>query len=146
MAVVKGEAGRHAVTHFEVTEVLAGSDGKPLASLLRLELETGRTHQIRVHLAHIGHPIMGDPVYAVGFKSSGSKLTPEARKALEMLGRQALHAAEIGFEHPVSGRALHFTSPLPADMENLIRALRKNSDDSVRGGATRKTRAKVSKR
>ncbi len=146
MAVVKGEAGRHAVTHFEVTEVLAGSDGKPLASLLRLELETGRTHQIRVHLAHIGNPVMGDPVYAVGFKSSGSKLTPEARKALEMLGRQALHAAEIGFEHPVSGRALHFTSPLPADMENLIRALRKNSDDRIRGGATRKTRAKVSKR
>jgi 23S rRNA pseudouridine1911/1915/1917 synthase len=89
---------------------------------------------------------MGDPVYAVGFKSSSSKLTPEARKALEMLGRQALHAAEIGFEHPVSGRPLHFTSPLPADMQNLIRALRKNSGDGSRGGATRKTRAKVSKR
>jgi 23S rRNA pseudouridine1911/1915/1917 synthase len=146
MAVVKGEAGRHAVTHFEVTEVLAGSDGKPLASLLRLELETGRTHQIRVHLAHIGNPVMGDPVYAVGFKTSSSKLTPEAREALEMLGRQALHAAEIGFEHPVSGSALHFTSPLPADMQNLIRALRKNSNDGIRGGATRKTRTKVSKR
>lgn len=146
MAVVKGEAGRHAVTHFEVTEVLTGSDGKPLASLLRLALETGRTHQIRVHLAHIGHPVMGDPVYAVGFKSSGSRLTPAAQEALKTLGRQALHAAEIGFEHPVSGRPLHFASPLPADMENLLRALRNKSDAGIRRGATQKAKAKVSKR
>jgi 23S rRNA pseudouridine1911/1915/1917 synthase len=146
MAVLKGEAGRHAVTHFEVVEVLEGSDSKPLASLLRIALETGRTHQIRVHLAHIGHPVMGDPVYAVGFKASNAKLATPARDALETLGRQALHAAEIGFEHPVSGRDLHFQSPPPADMDNLLRTLRNRSDDVIRKRATQKAKPKVSKR
>ena len=145
MAVVKGEAGRHAVTHFEVIETFA-LDGKPLASLVKLRLETGRTHQIRVHLAHIGNPVMGDPLYGVGFKASASKLTPAAREALESLGRQALHAAEIGFDHPVHGGALRFSSPLPADMDRLIQTLRSAVNAGASARATQKTRPKVSKR
>lgn len=123
MAVVRGDQGRRAVTHFEVAEIFEGPDGKPLASRLRLALETGRTHQIRVHLAHIGHPVMGDPTYGSGFKSSTRRLSEKAAKALENLGRQALHAAELGFEHPITGRALHFTSPRPPDIEALYEAL-----------------------
>ncbi|WP_072394640.1 RluA family pseudouridine synthase [Hyphomicrobium sp. CS1GBMeth3] len=123
MAVVRGDQGRRAVTHFEVAETFSGPDGKPLASRLRLALETGRTHQIRVHLAHIGHPVMGDPIYGAGFKSSARRLPEKAAKALENLGRQALHAVELGFEHPITGRALHFTSPRPPDMEALYEAL-----------------------
>lgn len=124
MAVVRGEHGRRAVTHFEVLESFTGPDGKPLASRLGLVLETGRTHQIRVHLAHIGHPVMGDPVYGAGFKSSTRRLPENAAQALENLGRQALHAAELGFEHPVTGRSLHFTSPRPRDIEALYDALK----------------------
>jgi 23S rRNA pseudouridine1911/1915/1917 synthase len=124
MAVVRGAQGRPAVTHFEVRESFSGPDGKPLASRLRLTLETGRTHQIRVHLAHIGHPVMGDPAYGSGFKSSVRRLPEKAAKALEKLGRQALHAVELGFEHPVTGRPLHFTSPRPRDIETLYQALK----------------------
>jgi len=124
MAVVRGTQGRSAVTHFEVTESFTGPDGKPLAARLRLTLETGRTHQIRVHLAHIGHPVMGDPAYGAGFKSSVRRLPEKAAEALENLGRQALHALELGFEHPVTGRPLHFTSPRPNDIEALYRALK----------------------
>jgi 23S rRNA pseudouridine1911/1915/1917 synthase len=145
MAVVKGEAGRHAVTHFEVIETFV-SGGKPLASLLKLRLETGRTHQIRVHLSHIGNPVMGDPLYGVGFKASASKLDPEAREALESLARQALHAAEIGFDHPVQGGALRFSSPLPADMDRLIRTLRSAVNAGAGARATQKARPNVSKR
>jgi len=124
MAVVRGEHGRHATTHFEVAESFTGPDDKPLAARLRLALETGRTHQIRVHLAHIGHPVMGDATYGAGFKSSARRLTEPAAKAVENLGRQALHAMELGFEHPVTGRQLHFTSARPADMAALYDALK----------------------
>jgi 23S rRNA pseudouridine1911/1915/1917 synthase len=124
MAVVNPELGRRAVTHFEVCERFAGSDGKPLATLLDLRLETGRTHQIRVHMAHVGHPVMGDPVYATGFRTSASRLPPPAAAALERLGRQALHAAVLGFEHPVTGKPMEFESPLPPDMAELLAALR----------------------
>jgi 23S rRNA pseudouridine1911/1915/1917 synthase len=140
IAVVRAGSGRHAVTHFEVLECLpaagnaksakvaVGPKGpkgpKPVASLLRLTLETGRTHQVRVHLAHIGHPVLGDATYGAGFKASARQLGPEAQAALQALGRQALHAAELGFVHPVSGRRLAFTSPLPSDMARLLAALR----------------------
>lgn len=123
MAVVPEAAGRRAVTHYEVTEIFGDDVNKPIASLVRLQLETGRTHQIRVHLAHIGHPVLGDPVYGVGFKTSAARLSDEGQAALTALGRQALHAAELGFGHPKTGKPLHFESALPADMARLARAL-----------------------
>ncbi len=123
MAVVSGEDGRHAVTHYEVAEVFNGVDGRPAVSLLRLELETGRTHQIRVHLTSAGNPLLGDDVYGAGFKTRAVTINEAAQEALAALGRQALHAAELGFEHPRTGEALHFTSELPDDMTRLLAAL-----------------------
>jgi len=123
MAVVRDGAGRHAVTHYRLLESFHDARGGALASLLELTLETGRTHQIRVHLAHVGHPVIGDPVYASGFAKSAGKLTAKAQKALSAMGRQALHAAHLGFEHPVTGRRLAFDSPLPGDVDSLHRAL-----------------------
>ena len=101
MAVRQG--GREAVTHWELLESFAGRDGKPVASLLACELETGRTHQIRVHLAHIGHPLMGDAVYGPHFKTKANHLGPESQAALAALGRQALHAYLLVLEHPRTG-------------------------------------------
>jgi len=124
MAVVAGDRGRRAVTHYAVLETFPKGAAKPLASLLRLTLETGRTHQVRVHMAHIGHPLLGDMVYGSGFKSSARNLTPEAEAALDVLHRQALHAAELKFEHPVTGKRLSFESELPQDMEEVVAALR----------------------
>jgi 23S rRNA pseudouridine1911/1915/1917 synthase len=117
------EGGRAAVTHWEVVERYAGIDGKPVAALLSCRLETGRTHQIRVHLAHIGHPIMGDETYATGFKTKAARLSPPAQDALAALGRQALHAEHLGFEHPVTGAFLDFHAELPPDMARLREAL-----------------------
>jgi 23S rRNA pseudouridine1911/1915/1917 synthase len=94
-----------------------------MACMIACTLETGRTHQIRVHLAHIGNPIMGDPVYGAHFAASVRRLPDEAKAALEALARQALHAAHLGFEHPKSGKRLSFDSPLPSDMARLARAL-----------------------
>jgi 23S rRNA pseudouridine1911/1915/1917 synthase len=145
MAVTRGEHGRHAVTHYEVLESFAGPDGKPLAARLRLALETGRTHQIRVHLAHIGHPVIGDSVYGSGFKSSVKRLPPKAEEALQNLGRQALHAMELGFEHPVTRKSLHFTSPRPADIEALYEALKPEPSPSMRPPA-KLAKRNVSKR
>jgi 23S rRNA pseudouridine1911/1915/1917 synthase len=122
------EGGRDAITHWEMRERYDAHEGKeagkPIASLLACMLETGRTHQIRVHLAHIGHPIMGDETYATGFKTKGTRLSPPARDALEALGRQALHAAVLGFEHPMTHEHLRFEAPLPPDMARLVEALR----------------------
>jgi len=143
MAVVRGAHGRHAVTHYEVLESFIGPDGKPLAARLRVVLETGRTHQIRVHLAHIGHPVIGDPVYGAGFKASARRLSEKAAKALENLGRQALHAEALGFEHPVTGRSLSFTSPRPGDMDELYQALK---PEQKARSLRRPTKANVSKR
>ena len=124
IAVVREEAGRHAVTHYEVIERYGGGGkAKPSASLLELALETGRTHQIRVHLAHVGHPLLGDMTYGAGFKASARNLGEEAQAALEALGRQALHAGLLAFVHPVTGKRLRFTSPMPADMAKLAAAL-----------------------
>jgi 23S rRNA pseudouridine1911/1915/1917 synthase len=124
IAVTHGIAGRNAVTHFEVLERFVDSDGKPLASLLQLTLETGRTHQIRVHMAHSGHPVMGDPVYASGFRTSASRLAARSRATLQRLDRQALHAAFLRIEHPVTGKPVAFESPLPPDIANLLKNLR----------------------
>ncbi|RTL72632.1 MAG: RluA family pseudouridine synthase [Hyphomicrobiales bacterium] len=128
MAVVPEAAGRWAATRFEVLETFAADDttpgAKPIASELALTLETGRTHQVRVHMAHIGHPLLGDAAYGAGFKASARHLGAEAQAALAALGRQALHAALLGFEHPVTGKPMRFESPLPADMRALQEALR----------------------
>jgi 23S rRNA pseudouridine1911/1915/1917 synthase len=124
IAVVRPGSGRRAVTRYELLVRLpAVGAGKPVASLLRLVLETGRTHQVRVHLAHIGHPLLGDATYGAGFRASARRLEPEAQAALEALGRQALHAAELAFVHPVSGKRVTFASPLPPDMARLLAAL-----------------------
>jgi 23S rRNA pseudouridine1911/1915/1917 synthase len=121
------ESGKDAVTHWQLLERYRGVDGKPVAALLACELETGRTHQVRVHLAHIGHPIMGDETYATGFKTKAARLPPDAREALESLHRQALHAEHLAFEHPETGELLDFHTPLPPDLERLHAALSKTA-------------------
>ncbi|WP_112663930.1 RluA family pseudouridine synthase [Microvirga flavescens] len=123
MAVVSEERGRYAITHYRIEEPLPAL--APTATLVRCELETGRTHQIRVHMAHIGHPLLGDLVYGSGFKTKANRLSQAQQDALAALGRQALHATVLGFEHPRTGEFLQFESPLPADMAALLEALRK---------------------
>ncbi|TXG96784.1 MAG: RluA family pseudouridine synthase [Nevskiaceae bacterium] len=123
MAVRQG--GREAVTHWEVLETFTGKDGKPVASLLACQLETGRTHQIRVHLAYLGHPLLGDEVYGSGFRTKARQLGPESQKVLTALGRQALHAYLLVLEHPASGEILHWESGLPEDLVLLETALRR---------------------
>ena len=111
IAIVEGKRGKRAVTHWKRLEALKD------ASLVECRLETGRTHQVRVHMASLGHALLGDPVYGRSGKSHG--------KLLKELGfqRQALHAAELGFTHPVTGRRLSFSSPMPVDMQELFNAL-----------------------
>ncbi|GAB3782107.1 23S rRNA pseudouridine(1911/1915/1917) synthase RluD [Dyella agri] len=116
-AVRDEESGKHAVTHYRLRERFRAH------SLLQCNLETGRTHQIRVHLTHIGHPLVGDPLYGGGLKLP-KRATPELAAALRGFRRQALHAERLAFEHPVSGEPLSFAVERPADMTALIAALR----------------------
>ena len=118
MTVVKEERGRHATTHWRLEESLGP------ASLIACQLETGRTHQIRVHMASIGHPLLGDSVYGSGFKTKAALLGDRAVSALAALGRQALHASVLGFEHPATGKPLRFESSPPKDFARLLKALR----------------------
>ena len=115
--------GRAAVTHWEVLERYPGADGAPIASLIACRLDTGRTHQIRVHLTNIGHPLMGDRIYGAGFKTRVSRLAPNAAEALAGLGRQALHAYLLVIAHPRTGQLLEFHSELPDDLARLHRSL-----------------------
>jgi 23S rRNA pseudouridine1911/1915/1917 synthase len=116
MAVLK-EGGREAITHYRTTEVYG--DSRVLAAKVRCTLETGRTHQIRVHLAHKGAPVLGDAIYG----SSPPAAVVRAAMAEAGLERQALHAAVLGFVHPITGAALKFETPLPKDMARLEAAL-----------------------
>lgn len=109
--------GREAVTHYRLVERFAHH------SLLRVILETGRTHQIRVHMAHAGHPLVGDPLYG-GRRQLTAGLSATQRAALQTFGRQALHAAKLEFEHPVSGKLVSVESPLPRDFTTLLACLR----------------------
>jgi 23S rRNA pseudouridine1911/1915/1917 synthase len=118
MTVVKTD-GRRAVTHYEVLEVYEGF------SLLRLTLETGRLHQIRVHLSFLGYPVAGDPVYGGGRERALSDAPSVAvRQALMKLNRQALHAETLGFNHPETDERLEFSAPMPDDMQQIVDALR----------------------
>jgi 23S rRNA pseudouridine1911/1915/1917 synthase len=131
MAVRQG--GRAAVTHWTVLERYAGTDGRPVVSLIECRLETGRTHQIRVHLAHAGHPLLGDGVYGPGFKTKAALLREPAREALGSLGRQALHAFLLGIKHPTQGAYLEFRSELPTDLARLRQSLRATDTRSGTG-------------
>ena len=142
------EGGREAITHWQVLERYrrrAGSaagrvskakkDGEAVASFLACRLETGRTHQIRVHLASIGHPLMGDEIYGAGFRTKIGLLPPKAQAALTALGRPALHSHILGLKHPSSGKILRF---------QVGTAARSRPFASMRLGRRAGTRAKPS--
>lgn len=116
---------REAITHYEVIERFHEKpDATCLASLVECHLETGRTHQIRVHMAHIGHPLIGDQDYGAAFRTKAN-LLPEAVQAIARdFPRQALHAYMLQFEHPRTGEVMHFEAPMPDDMGKLADALR----------------------
>lgn len=122
MVVSRAEEARFAITHYQVLAESAG-EAKAIASLVSCRLETGRTHQIRVHLAHIGHPLLGDALYGSGFRTREPHLRASARAALSALNRQALHAELLAFEHPVSGQEMRFETQPPDDFAALEREL-----------------------
>ena len=124
-AVRDEEDGKRAVTHYRLRERFRAH------TLLQCNLETGRTHQIRVHMAHIHHPLVGDPLYGGGLRLP-KRATPELTDALRGFRRQALHAERLSFTHPVSGELLSFEAAPPADFEALMVALR---DDLAANGA-----------
>ena len=109
--------GRHAVTHYEVLETY------PKFALMQLTLETGRLHQIRVHLQHIGHPVAGDTIYGGEQRALNDADTPQLKQALTQLKRQALHACLLGFVHPATDENLTFSAPMPKDIQQLVDAL-----------------------
>jgi len=124
MAVLRG-GGKEARTRYRLIEKFGDPD-KPFASLIECRLETGRTHQIRVHLTHLGHPLIGDPSYGKSRQAPRPKTTAQevAFAAATNFPRQALHAFILGFQHPTLHKTMRFESPWPADLAELISALR----------------------
>jgi 23S rRNA pseudouridine1911/1915/1917 synthase len=115
------QGGRHAVTRARIVEPFGSP---PVTSLIECWLETGRTHQIRVHMAHAGHSLIGDPTYGGRRKLSVKALSAQGLVAVQSFPRQALHAAILGFQHPVTGQPLRFDAEMPDDMAGLVAALR----------------------
>ena len=128
MAVVgEGKDGKHAITHWTLVEPFQ------YTSLVRFRLETGRTHQIRVHARHFGHPILGDLTYdgtAIRYGPDAGTRRAFFRNLFKAMPRQALHAATLGFVHPTTGEAMDFEAPIPPDMQHVLDRLR-----AVEGGA-----------
>jgi 23S rRNA pseudouridine1911/1915/1917 synthase len=130
MAVVKS-GGKPATTHYQLLEDLTAM------SLVECKLETGRTHQIRVHMMHIGHPLVGDPVYGQTTQSRMNNtpalrhIAPEVRSALLAFNRQALHARELGLIHPITGKTMQFSCPIADDMQVLIQQLRQAAGEDA---------------
>ncbi len=131
MAVV--ESGKPAVTHYQIERIFttASTGSGQGCTLLRCRLETGRTHQIRVHLAHIGHPLVGDSVYLKG----PQKCMPQLRALLAGFPRQALHATRLALVHPVNGEMMEWHAPLPADMTRLLQQINEVISPRPQAGA-----------
>jgi 23S rRNA pseudouridine1911/1915/1917 synthase len=110
----RGDGPKHAITHFERREVFSNA-----AALVACRLETGRTHQVRVHLSELGHPLLGDPLYG-GTSGGDHRLEP----ALRHIQRQALHATKLAFEHPTTGEQIDLETPPPEDFQSALQALR----------------------
>lgn len=126
-AVVKDDhtEAKEAITHFTVkSEYGLDEDGFPICSLVECRLETGRTHQIRVHMSHIGHPLVGDQDYGKHFQTKENTLPDETKEVVENFKRQALHAAVLGFEHPITKEHIKFESPIPDDFDILLKSFK----------------------
>ena len=113
------DGGKPAITNYETLEVFSGSKFKPMA-LVKCQLETGRTHQIRVHMASIGTPILGDSVYGNPSRHITQVENEDVRKLLMGIGRQMLHSKNIEFIHPITNKKMKFETPLPDDMQEFI--------------------------
>jgi 23S rRNA pseudouridine1911/1915/1917 synthase len=127
--------GREAVTHLRIIERFRAH------TQVLAQLQTGRTHQIRVHLAHIGHPVVGDPVYG-SRRRYPPGASDELRATLDGFGRQALHAAELALKHPTTGETLSWQAPVPADMQDLIKALAQDQRAHARAAASSHAKAR----
>lgn len=122
---VDAHDAKEAITHFEIIERFhEKEDGTAVASLVECRLETGRTHQIRVHMTHLGHPLIGDPEYAGSYRTKSNRLESPAKDVVDAFPRQALHAFLLCFEHPTTGEIMEFETDMPDDMEALAEALR----------------------
>lgn len=121
MAIVDS-GGKHAVTHYTVKKIYGGG----IASLVECKLQTGRTHQIRVHMTENGHPLIGDPLYASKINRNMKKISDELREFLKGFNRQALHSFSLGIENPADGSHMEFESTLPDDMAELVKLLESN--------------------
>ena len=124
MEIKRTGGGRHAVTRYTVLEKLPPGTDPPKTGLMECRLETGRTHQIRVHLAALGHPVIGDRTYGAGFATKANRLPEPLKSLVSAFPRQALHAYILGFAHPITGETMHFERQPPADMAELIGAFK----------------------